>query len=43
MNKPSTIGTNWRWRVTKEQLSAEIQQEILEVTVRYGRNNWQDK
>ena len=43
MNKPSTIGTNWRWRVTEEQLSKELQQEILEVTVRSGRNNWQDK
>ena len=42
MNKPSTIGTNWRWRVTEEQLSKELQQDILEVTVRYGRNNWQE-
>ena len=36
-NFPSTIGTNWRWRVTDGQLSAELQQEILAVTKRYGR------
>ena len=36
-NFPSTIGTNWRWRLTGEQLSKELQQEILAVTTRYGR------
>ena len=36
-NFPSTIGTNWRWRVTEEQLSKELQQEILAVTARYNR------
>ena len=40
MNQPSTIGTNWRWRVTGEQLSEELQQEILNATIRYGRMNW---
>ncbi len=40
MNQPSTIGTNWRWRVTEEQLSMELQQEILTFTKRYGRMNW---
>ena len=37
INFPSTIGTNWRWRVKPEQLSDELQQEILTVTKRYGR------
>ena len=36
-NFPSTIGTNWRWRVKAEQLSGELQQEILAVTKRYDR------
>ncbi len=39
-NQPSTLGTNWRWRVTKEQLSKELQTEILDYTKRYGRMNW---
>ena len=40
MNKPSTIGTNWRWRVTEAQLSDELQQQICDTTRRYGRMNW---
>ena len=40
-NKPSTVGINWRWRVTEEQLSEELQQEILTITKRYGRMNWE--
>ena len=40
MNKPSTIGVNWRWRLTKDQLTPALQQEIAEVTRRYGRWNW---
>ena len=40
INTPSTIGCNWRWRVTGEQLTAELQQEILALTRRYGRMNW---
>ena len=38
MNKPSTIGTNWRWRVTDE-LTDSLKQEILGVARRYGRMN----
>ncbi len=40
INKPSTIGINWRWRVTKEELSEKLQEEILSITKRYGRMNW---
>ena len=40
INTPSPIGCNWRWRAVKEQLSQELQQEILESTLRYGRMNW---
>ncbi len=41
MNKPSTVGTNWRWRVTKKELSKKLQKEIRELTRRYGRLCWQ--
>ncbi|MBP3655462.1 MAG: 4-alpha-glucanotransferase [Clostridia bacterium] len=36
-NKPSTIGTNWRWRVTEDQLTDALQATILEMTRTYGR------
>jgi len=39
-NKPSTLGINWRWRVSEEQLSDELKKEILTFTKRYGRMNW---
>jgi 4-alpha-glucanotransferase len=41
MNQPSTVGKNWRWRVTKEQLSDKLQTEIRTLTKRYGRLCWQ--
>ena len=37
INTPSTLGKNWRWRVRKEQLTDTLQQEILDMTMRYGR------
>ena len=40
INKPSTIGCNWRWRLTANQLTRELQQEVLTLTRRYGRMNW---
>jgi len=40
INKPSTIGCNWRWRVQPEQLSKALQKHIRTVTLRYGRMNW---
>lgn len=40
INKPSTLGTNWRWRIQKKELSSALQKEILAVTKRYGRMNW---
>ncbi len=40
INKPSTLGTNWRWRIQKKELSSTLQKEILAVTKRYGRMNW---
>lgn len=40
MNKPSTVGINWRWRLTEEELSKALQAEILKITKIYGRMNW---
>lgn len=40
INKPSTIGENWRWRLKKSQLTPKLQKEICSITTRYGRMNW---
>ena len=40
LNKPSTMGCNWRWRVTDQQLTKELNSQILETVKRYGRMNW---
>ena len=40
MNTPGTVGINWRWRMKADVLTKELQQEILTVTKRYGRLNW---
>lgn len=37
MNRPSSLGENWRWRVTDEELSEELRDNIYAVTKRYGR------
>ena len=41
INQPSTIGTNWRWRITKKELSAKLQKQIRKITKMYGRLCWQ--
>ena len=43
MNTPSTVGTNWKWRIRKNQLSVKLQKEIYAVTLRYGRMNWMEE
>ena len=40
INQPSTIGINWRWRLTEENLTDELREEILNTTKIYGRMNW---
>ena len=40
INIPSTIGNNWRWRLKKELLTEELQKDILDMTIRYGRKNF---
>ena len=42
INKPSTVGINWRWRAVPEQLGEALAKEILSVTKRYGRMNWKN-
>lgn len=41
MNKPSTVGENWKWRISKTQLTEELQMKIRKMTIRFGRINWQ--
>ena len=40
MNTPATVGRNWRWRMRPDDFSAALQDEILRMTKRYGRMNW---
>ena len=42
MNTPSTVGTNWKWRIRKNQLSVKLQKEIHGIALRYGRMNWSE-
>ena len=37
MNTPSTIGCNWRWRMTEDQFTEDLCRDILTQTRRYGR------
>ncbi len=37
MNHPSTLGSNWQWRFTWEELEGELKKEILETARRYER------
>ncbi len=37
INHPSTLGTNWRWRLAKGQLSASLLKEIRKMTRISGR------
>jgi len=43
LNHPSTTGKNWRWRVTADQLTDELQQEIGDIAKRYGRFQYPDE
>ena len=37
MNRPSSVGENWKWRVEKKDLSETLQKDILAMARRYGR------
>ena len=38
MNTPATLGDNWKWRLTKGQISEITLYHIRELTRIYGRN-----
>ena len=37
MNTPSTLGDNWKWRLTRNQITDKTLKRILAVTRLYGR------
>lgn len=37
INTPSTLGDNWKWRVTQQQLNKKLIDKIKNYTVLYGR------
>ena len=37
MNQPSTLGKNWKWRLTPGQFTEELQKEMKALAKRYGR------
>ena len=40
INQPSTLGINWKWRLTEGQFTKELQKEMLALVTRFGRRNW---
>ncbi|MBQ8280920.1 MAG: 4-alpha-glucanotransferase, partial [Lachnospiraceae bacterium] len=39
MNTPSTVGSNWKWRVKKSDISEQLGEEIRQIAITYGRIN----
>lgn len=39
MNLPNTLGNNWVWRMTQEQLTPLVENELLDLTQTYKREN----
>ena len=37
MNQPSTLGNNWKWRLTPGQFTESLQKEMKALARRYGR------
>ena len=40
MNQPGTVDGNWSWRMQSGVLTEELGREVLTLTKRYGRMNW---
>ena len=40
MNVPGTVDVNWSWRMPSGMLTDELAEEILTLTKRFGRANW---
>ena len=41
MNQPGTVGFNWRWRLIPGQVTDALAQELLALSKRTGRANWE--
>ncbi len=41
MNLPNTLGGNWTWRMTADQLTPAVEANLLDLTVTYRRENKQ--
>ena len=41
MNRPSTVGINWKWRITDQELTDGLKTELYETARRFGRLGWQ--
>lgn len=39
MNYPSTIGGNWQWRMTSDDLTIDVKEKLLDLTQTYFRMN----
>ena len=37
VNRPSTLGTNWKWRLLKGQITHEVTGKMYDMTKLYGR------
>ena len=37
MNEPSTLGNNWKWRLTKDQMNKKLAKKIAHLVALYGR------
>lgn len=42
INFPSTLGTNWRWRLIKSDLTKALADSIRKQNIVYGRVMWED-
>ena len=42
MNQPATVKKNWRWRMKRDAVTEDHRREMLSLTTRYGRLNWEN-
>ena len=40
MNIPGTVDVNWRWRLKEGQITEQLGEQILKMTMVSGRANW---
>ena len=40
MNTPGTVDGNWSWRLIPGQITADLEEEVRNVSKRYARANW---